>query len=270
MRLYRLLAPALSRRRSAPNTATSCAPCSPRADAPARGPIARLACGLPALADVVANAARAHADLLAQDLRHTAARCRRAPGFALTAIVVAALGVGADDRGLLARRPRAGAAAAVSRAGSAGHALAGPVVPRAARACELSPANYRDWRADEHVVRVDGGVHDDLGQPDRPGGPERLDGVDATADLFDTLRAPAALGRVFAQADGRAGAAPAVVLSDGLWRAQFGADPGVLGRTVMLSDEPHVVIGVMPRGFFFPTRETDFWVQTRFDGRERR
>jgi predicted permease len=231
----------------------------------ARGPIDRLAVWAVALADIVTNAARAHVDLLAQDLRHTRRALWRAPGFALTAIVVAAFGIGA----------------ATTAFSIADHVLVRPLpFPesdrlvmvwqdqsfRFAPRMQYSPPNYRDVAQTSRSFVSMAAYTTVSANLIGPSGPERLDGVRATVELFDTLRAPAALGRVFASSDGRPGAASAVVLSDGLWRSQFGADPGVLGRTVVLSDEPHVVIGVMPRGFFFPTRETDFWVQTRFDG----
>src|SRR5437868_2351249 len=63
---------------------------------PVRGPLAALATAAAAVADVVPNALAAHWDLLVHDLRWTARSLRRAPGFALTAIIVVALGVGAN------------------------------------------------------------------------------------------------------------------------------------------------------------------------------
>lgn len=84
---------------------------------------------------------------------------------------------------------------------------------------------------------------------------EELHGLHTSASLFDVLGVPAALGRTFAPDDDRPGAPKVVVLSYQLWQRRFGADPSILGRTVRLSNEPHTVIGVMPKGFYFPP----FW-----------
>ena len=55
-----------------------------------------------------------------------------------------------------------------------------------------------------------------------------------------------------------------IVLSDGLWRAKFGGNRDILGRTVVLDDVSHVIVGVMPQGFEFPTRDVAFWAPLRF------
>jgi putative ABC transport system permease protein len=54
-----------------------------------------------------------------------------------------------------------------------------------------------------------------------------------------------------------------VILSDRLWRDRFAADPDVIGRKLILNDEPHVVVGVMPRQFFFPRRDVELWTTLR-------
>jgi predicted permease len=73
------------------------------------------------------------------------------------------------------------------------------------------------------------------------------------------LRVEALLGRTLLPADA-GGDATAVVLSHGSWKNHFGGDPGVVGRDVLLDDEPRRVVGVMPPGFGFPHREVDVWV----------
>ena len=55
------------------------------------------------------------------------------------------------------------------------------------------------------------------------------------------------------------------MLSYGLWQERFAGDPGVLGRKLLLDDEPYQVIGVMPRGFHFPRRETRLWRPMRLE-----
>ena len=84
------------------------------------------------------------------------------------------------------------------------------------------------------------------------------------AELFSVLRASAALGRTFTDADARPNAPLTVVLSDGLWRSRFGADPGIVGRPVSLDGTPYQVIGVMPAGFEFPDRRARLWTPLVF------
>src|SRR5262249_45914780 len=82
--------------------------------------------------------------------------------------------------------------------------------------------------------------------------------------LFAVLGSRPALGRVFTPDDDREGAPGTLVISHGLWQSRFGGDPGVLGRKVILDGEPSQIIGVMPPGFLFPSRETQLWKAFRF------
>ena len=84
--------------------------------------------------------------------------------------------------------------------------------------------------------------------------PERVDIAMVTADLLPTLGVRPAIGRFFEATDEREGATATVILSDGLWRRDFGADRNILGSHVTLNDEVHTVVGVMPADFSFPTK----------------
>ena len=92
-----------------------------------------------------------------------------------------------------------------------------------------------------------------------PDNPQRVPAASITASFFDVLRTPPRLGRPFTAEEDRPGAAPVVVLGDGLWRSRFGADPGVVGRLVEIDRESVEVVGVMPPGFGFPRPETELW-----------
>ena len=92
-----------------------------------------------------------------------------------------------------------------------------------------------------------------------PDNPQRVPAASITASFFDVLRTPPRLGRPFTSEEDRPGAAPVVVLGDGLWRSRFGADPGVVGRVVEIDRESVEVVGVMPPGFAFPQPETELW-----------
>jgi putative ABC transport system permease protein len=90
------------------------------------------------------------------------------------------------------------------------------------------------------------------------GRPERIVGSHVSANFFAVFGERPALGRSFLAEEDRPGAAHAVVLSDALWRRRFGADQGVLGRSLLLNGEPYLVVGVMPGEFRFPSR-TELW-----------
>ena len=78
--------------------------------------------------------------------------------------------------------------------------------------------------------------------------PERLNGRQVTSGAFATLGKPPILGRGFSAAEDKPGAEGVVLLGEGFWERRFGRDPGVLGRTLVLSGVSHTVIGVMPGG----------------------
>src|SRR5215831_19051867 len=82
--------------------------------------------------------------------------------------------------------------------------------------------------------------------------PERLEGVNGSFSYFSMLGATPQIGRLFGPQDFALGFASVVVISDGLWRRSYGADPNVLGRTLRLDNDPLTIIGVLPRGFRHP------------------
>jgi putative ABC transport system permease protein len=97
------------------------------------------------------------------------------------------------------------------------------------------------------------------------GAPERAEGAWASADLLSTLGVAAARGRGFAAGDEAPGSPPVVLLSDGLWRQRYGADPGIVGRRVVVDGVPRTVAGVMPPGFRFPSRQVRLWLPVSMD-----
>ncbi|OLD20590.1 MAG: hypothetical protein AUJ01_03950 [Acidobacteria bacterium 13_1_40CM_3_65_5] len=89
------------------------------------------------------------------------------------------------------------------------------------------------------------------------GDTERLEGVRVDPTFFDLLGVTPATGRVFRSGDARAQVA---VLTDGLWRRRFGADPAIVGRLVSLNGSGYTVVGVLPAGFVFPFRDAEIAV----------
>ena len=94
------------------------------------------------------------------------------------------------------------------------------------------------------------------------GDPAQIRGGRVTHEFFDTLGVAPARGRAFASANGQAGGERVVILAHGLWTRRFGADPSIVGRTIMLNGVSHEVLGVMPESFAYPRRR-EFWVPLR-------
>ena len=96
--------------------------------------------------------------------------------------------------------------------------------------------------------------------------PERLDGQRVSAPYFRALGVRPSLGRDFAADDDRPNAPNVVIISDGLWRRRFGADPSIVNRTIVVNDTPFTVVGVMPPSFenvVFDTAQV--WAPLQYD-----
>ena len=90
-------------------------------------------------------------------------------------------------------------------------------------------------------------------------GPAKIRAAFATADLFPLLAVRPVLGRLFRSPDDRVGYEPIALISYGLWQRRYGADPGVVGKSIDVDSSPYTVVGVLPRGFHYPG-ETDLWM----------
>jgi predicted permease len=92
------------------------------------------------------------------------------------------------------------------------------------------------------------------------GQPERIDGQSVTTGFFDVLDVSPTRGRAFTPEEGRPEGPQVVLLSDGLWRSNYGADPNVIGQTVDMSGVRREVVGIMPPTFGYPDRTARFWI----------
>jgi predicted permease len=228
-----------------------------------RGLPDRIALWAETLTDVLANALRVHLDILRQDLRFSARSLGRSRGFAAAAIVVFALGIGATtatfsltDHVLLRPLPFPEPDRLVQ--------LWQTQLAKGYSRVELSPANYRDWKRASSSFAATGAMLTSSTNLVGEGDPERLERAAVTGDLLPLLGTPPLLGRIFLPEEDREGADGTVLLSHGLWQTRFGGDPGVVGRKLVLDGAPYHVIGVMPRNFRFPRRETQLWTTARF------
>jgi len=229
------------------------------------GAAGRAALWLATIVDVIGNGALVHLDILRQDLAYTRRSLRRTPGFALTAVLIVALGIGATTAAFSVTdfvliRP-----------------LPFPEPDRLVKvwektpgyaAMELSPPNYRDWKAAATSFESMGAYAGGDATMTVAGEPRRFRGAGVSADLFPTLGVPPMIGRTFSADDAHAGAAGTIMLSYRLWQTEFGGDANMLGRSLTLGNEPRTVIGVMPREFNFPDADIQFWTPLRFGERE--
>ncbi|MEN3329888.1 MAG: hypothetical protein V7638_4695 [Acidobacteriota bacterium] len=133
----------------------------------------------------------------------------------------------------------------------------------------VAPGNFADWREQnrtfEDLVAIKSSYFD-LANAAQP---ERLSGNSVSNGFFNTLGTRAALGRTFSAEDNEPGKNLVVVLSDGLWRTRFGADPQIVGRSIKLNDETYTVAGVMPKDFRYPVDESQLWVPLVSDPSDR-
>jgi predicted permease len=119
----------------------------------------------------------------------------------------------------------------------------------------LQPDDLRTWSAQLPSLETIGGFEArSMNVSDGAADPVRVDGVAVSPSAFALTGVHAVLGRTLRAADDRPGAPAVAVVSDGLWRMRYGADPALVGRTIRVDDEPFTVVGVMPSGFGFPIR----------------
>jgi putative ABC transport system permease protein len=181
-----------------------------------------------------------------QDVRYAWRQMRKAPGFACTAILILALGIGGTTAIFSALNP----------------ILFKPLpYPDASRIMMI-------WYAGDHGTPFPQAFHtyrevaernrsfESLAvmkawQPTVTGGdqPERLDGQQVSARYFRTLGIAPVLGRDFEPADDVLHGPKVVVLSHGLWQRRFGSDTKIIGRQIRLDDDSYTVVGVMPSTF---------------------
>ncbi len=118
---------------------------------------------------------------------------------------------------------------------------------------ELAPANFLDWKAQNHVfdrIAAEAWWDANLGGVDHP---EHLYGFLVTPDYFEALEARPLLGRTFLSEEGSPGKDRVAMLSYGLWREHFAADPFIIGKSVLLNEMKYTVVGVMGPDFSYPS-----------------
>jgi predicted permease len=197
------------------------------------------------------------------DLRYGVRTLTRSPGFALTAIMVMALGIGATTslftivRGVLLKplpfRDPDNLVMVYEHYRNAKPGNEFSVV---------SPADFTDWRQQTHGFKDMAawlfygfdltGEHAEL--------PEVVRAAGGSWNLFSVLGTPLALGRSFTPQEDQLGANHVVVLTWNLFQRRFAGDPSILGKQIRLDTVPYQVIGVLPRWFTYPDPRIQLWV----------
>ncbi|MCA1818147.1 MAG: ABC transporter permease [Acidobacteria bacterium] len=200
---------------------------------------------------------------LGQDLRFGLRVLMKQPGFTAIAVVALALGVGANsaifsvvNTVLLRPLPYQDPGRLVL--------VFEDNTKRGYPRDTPAPANYFDWRDQNRVFEAMAAMAEVSLNLSGDGEPERLDGHRVSASLFPILGVSPQLGRWFSAEEDQPGAGRVVVLSDALWRRRFGGDRGIVGKSITLNGAGFQVIGVMPAGFQFPSREDQFWIPIAF------
>ncbi|MGA7461158.1 MAG: ABC transporter permease [Candidatus Korobacteraceae bacterium] len=202
-------------------------------------------------------------EALGHDVRFAFRQLRKKPGFAFTAVLVLALGIGASTAIFSAVNP------------ILFQPLPYPDPSRVMMLWEEQSDGSREavCFGTFHGLQERNRSFDAVAamKPWQPtmigrGEPERFDGQRVSADYFRVLGVEPVLGRGFDAADDQHNGPNVVVLSDGLWRRRFAGDRAILGRQITLDDNLYTVIGVMPKSFenaVAPT--TQLWAPLQYD-----
>jgi putative ABC transport system permease protein len=203
-------------------------------------------------------------ELIIKDLRYAFRMLRRKPGFTAVAALTLALGIGGNtaifsvvNAVLLRALPYPEAERLVSIYESLPQGGTGSV----------SVPNLLDWRAQSDAFTgVAAYQFGDFNLREEQQ-PVRAVGATVTANFFDVLGVTPQAGRGFLEGEDQAGRERVVVLSDKLWRRNYGADPGIVGQDMMLGGEKYQVIGVMPPSVQYPA-SVELWVPLVFNDRQ--
>jgi predicted permease len=189
-------------------------------------------------------------EMLGQDVRSGFGQLRRNPAFAAVAVLTLALGIGANTAifsvvyAVLLKPLPYQSPGQLVRLFEANDREGLP-------AAGCSYQEFLEWRRQNHVFSGIAAVQGHELNLTGRGEPMVVKVGDVTAEFFPVLGVPPLAGRTFLPEDDVHGAAPVTVVSYGLWRSRFGADPGLIGRTIDLDKRAFTVVGVMPANFRF-------------------
>ena len=183
-----------------------------------------------------------------QDVRFAGRTLWRSPGFTVTAILALALGIGANtaiftviNTVLLQPLSYPGADRIVQLMRQYPHG----------EGTSVSIPKFNVWHEQKDVFAASA-IYDFAGPGINVTGgerPEQIKGIRASQEYFAVFGASVAVGRTFSEDEDRPGGPKVAVISNGLWRSRFAGDPAVVGKSILLADEPYTIVGVLGAGF---------------------
>ena len=204
---------------------------------------------------------------IASTLRPAWRSLRRAPAFTVAASATLVLGIGAAVaifalvNGVLLRPLPYGEP---DRLVGAWHDMPGVSMKKAPQTVGIYYTYKELARSIEGIALYQSGA---VNVSDPRGGaePQRITSAWITGDLLPVLKIAPLLGRNFADAEDLPDGPDVALISEGLWRSRFGADPGIVGKTIETSGHAREIVGVMPERFRFPTASTEIWFPMQLD-----
>lgn len=202
---------------------------------------------------------------LRQDVRYALRTLRGAPGYATIVIFTLAFGIAANTTIFSVMNPYLlrplpygdpGDLVQVNQV----NPITGWDMDR------FSYPQYEDWKERSRAFRDLAAYSYGSANVTGPEGPERISYTHVTANLFAVLRVEPFLGRSFLPEEGGPGSPPVVIMSEGLWRRRYAADPDLIGRPITMDGVQRTVVGIMPARFNFPFGSAKLWVPVREDG----
>jgi putative ABC transport system permease protein len=192
-----------------------------------------------------------------QDLRYGARMLLKNPGFTLIAVLTLALGIGANtaifsviNGVLLSSLPYPNPEQlAMVWCNNRRQGIPDDIT---------SYPNFVDWRDRNKTFQGMAGMTSGRTNLTGVGEPEEISAATVSINFFQLMGVNPVLGRSFTAEEEIPGRNRIVVISHSLWQRRFGGDAGILDKTILLSDNPHVVVGIMPPGFQFPEK-TEIW-----------
>src|SRR5215813_7906074 len=204
-------------------------------------------------------------EALTHDLRYGIRMLLNNPGFSAVALVALALGIGANSaifsvvNGILLRP--------LGYKDPARLVVLNHNYPKLDLKASVSAVGFNYYRDNAQSFEDMAAFSPWPANLTEAGEPERLQGLKVTASFFATLGIDVANGRAILPEENQIGREKVVVLSDGLWRRRFGADPNIIGKSLTFNGEGYLVVGIAPRGFQFG-RETgrlsELWAPVTF------
>jgi putative ABC transport system permease protein len=195
--------------------------------------------------------------LLIEDLRHAIRALRTQPAFTAVIVLTLALGIGANSAiftvvNAVLLRP-----------------LAFHDPDRVVMLLEVDPRGedrfaaiptFEHWQQNLTTIERVSVMGSQTANLTGVSEPDRLRAGFVTSSFFEMLGVQPIMGRAFRDGEDRPGVVKTALLAYGTWARRFGSDPGMVGRSVMLNNEPHEVIGVLPQRFEFPIDAIDVWM----------